>query len=215
MIRLLLADDEAILQDSLRLILEQDRDIEVTDCVENGFKALESCRLRKPDIVLMDIVMPVCDGVEGTRLIKSEFPDVKVIILTTFNDDENVTKALMNGADGYLLKLLKTNELISSIKNSVYNISTIHSHTLKTIINQIDTKNHAIGLADFKILNPLTDREIDIINLVVDGKSNREIAATLYISEGSIKNSITTMLQKLKLKDRTQLAVFAIRNNIV
>lgn len=210
MIRILIVDDEVILRDSLKYILEEDEDIEVLDCAGNGREALAACRRNLPDIVLMDIVMPLSDGVEGTMLIKKEFPEVKIIILTTFQDNENVKNALINGADGYLLKLIKPKELIQAIKNTANNINPMHSSTLKTIIDHLD-KNDKGKAVSFD----LNEKESDVIRLIVDGKSNREISQILFLSEGSIKNTITAILNKLKLKDRTQLAVFAVRNNIV
>lgn len=211
MIRVLLADDEVILRDSLKYILERDSDIQVIDSVGNGFEALESCKKALPDLILMDIMMPVCDGVEGTRLIKSLFPSVRIIILTTFKDEEYVMNALKFGASGYLLKDIRAEELLGAVKNSASTLGTLHNEALSLVVNRITQHMNSDAL---KKAN-LTEREIEIIRQIVNGKSNREIASSLYLTEGSIKNSITVLLDRLKLNDRTQLAVFAVRNNIV
>ncbi len=210
MIRILLADDEVILRDSLKYILERDNDIQVIDSVGNGFEALESCKKALPDLILMDIMMPVCDGVEGTRLIKSLFPSVRIIILTTFKDEVYLLNALKYGANGYLLKDIRAEELLVAVKNSANTLGVIHNDALKLIANRISQYANSDALKA-----NLTEREIEIIRQIVNGKSNREIASSLYLTEGSIKNSITVLLDRLKLNDRTQLAVFAVRNNIV
>lgn len=216
MIKAIIVDDQVILRESLKLIVEQDSEIKVVGLGGNGKEALTLCDQLVPDVVLMDIMMPGCDGVEGTKLIKSKYNSTKVIILTTFNDEENISKALKNGADGYVLKDIKPDELILAVKSVAKGLSIMHQSALNTMTKQIgpDIDQSSQKEAPKTDIN-LTERELDVISLIVDGKSNKEIAASIYITEGSVKNIITNILDKLNLKDRTQLAVFAVKNNIV
>ena len=213
-IRVLITDDQPVIRDGLKFIIEQDKEIKVVGCANNGIETLELCGTLKPDVVLMDIVMPVCDGVEGTRLIKEKFQNIKVIILTTFSDDDNISQALKNGADGYVLKDIESDELILTIKSIAKGLRVMHENAYNFVLNKLNTNgdlNKEIGLKDYG----LTERENEIIRLIVFGKSNKEIASSLYLTEGSIRNMISSVLSKLKLKDRTQLAVFAVKNNII
>jgi DNA-binding NarL/FixJ family response regulator len=206
-------DDHVMLRESIKFVIEQDEEIEVIGCAANGMEAFELCQQFLPDLVLMDIVMPVCDGIEGTRLIKTKYPDIKVIILTTFDDDENIVKAMQNGAEGYILKDLEPAELATVIKNTTRGLRVIHQNVFNTIIKQMMPAMAPAG--EFKPGIKLTDKEKIIINWVVKGKSNREIADIVALSEGRVKNIITEILAKLDLEDRTQLAVYAVRNNLV
>ncbi|MCX7745516.1 MAG: response regulator transcription factor [Clostridia bacterium] len=215
MIRVIIVDDQVILRESLKFIVEQDDEIEVIGLAGDGNEALEMCGKLKPDVVLMDIMMPNCNGVEGTALIKNTYKDIKVLILTTFSDTENISSALKNGADGYVLKDIKPDELILAIKSVAQGLGVIHPNAFNTVVKQFDTPG-------IKVVNPLnsidlglSSKDIDIIRLIVGGKNNKEIATELFLSEGNIKNSVAAILDKLKLKDRTQLAVFAVKNNIV
>lgn len=213
MIQLLIVDDEVILRDSLKFVLERNNDIIVAGTAGNGYEALEFCKTQIPDLILLDVRMPVCDGVEGTRLIKEMFPQIRIIMLTTFLDEEYVLKALKYGAEGYLLKDIKPEELTKVIRNSVNALGTFHINALKVIADQIDQKKD--WKESVQESYHLSEREIQIIHHIVNGKSNREIASSLFLTEGSIKNSVTVLLNKLKLNDRTQLAVFAVRKNII
>lgn len=214
MIKVLIVDDQLILRESLKFIIEQDSDIKVVGCACNGLEAVEFCKKNPPDVILMDIKMPVCDGIEGTKLIKSQFETVKIMVLTTFNDDENISKALKNGADGYILKDIMPDELILAIRSINKGLNIIHKNALNSVVRQFNA-NDTVELQARSIKVDLTDREISIVELIVDGKSNKEIAAVLFITEGTVKNIITGILEKLELKDRTQLAVFAVRNKLV
>jgi DNA-binding NarL/FixJ family response regulator len=185
----------------------------------NGKEAFSLCEQLNPDVVLMDIMMPKCDGVEGTRLIKSKYKEIKVIILTTFNDEGNVTRAIKNGADGYVLKDISPDQLILTVKSVFKGYSIMHQSTLNTFIDSKDkekkNKKTSANIKKEKVNVRLGKRELEILNLIVEGKNNKEIAETMFISEGTVKNTISHMLNKLNLKDRTQLAVFAVKNNIL
>jgi DNA-binding NarL/FixJ family response regulator len=215
MIKVLLVDDQDILVEGLKMILGKEEDIQICGTANNGRKAYEACKWNRPDVVLMDIKMPEVTGVEATRMIKKDFPEVKVIVLTTFNDDEYIYEALKNGASGYLLKDASPAEIAGAIR-AVYNGGAlIQSEIAVKVLDQFSelAKGNLKWLPDPKV-ELLTDREIDICRLVAEGKNNREIAQELYLSEGTVKNHITKVLIKLELRDRTQLAVFTIRNGL-
>lgn len=211
--RILIADDQALFCDTLKFLLEQDQNIEVVGCVNNGRAAFEFCREMEPDIVLMDIRMAECDGVEGTRLIKTKYPKIKVIILTTFDDQPTLAGALSNGADGYILKEISAADLLLAIKNTAQGFGIIHKKMYGNIVTQFQV-NRSIRPSSAGEVT-LSNREIQIIRLVTEGKENREIAKSLYLGEGRVKNILTGILKKLQVKDRTQLAVYAIKNNLV
>ena len=215
MIRVIIADDQPVIRDGLKFILEQDSDIKVIGCVGNGNEAFALCKEFQPDVMLMDIVMPVCNGVEGTRLIKESFGKTKVLILTTFNDEENISEALKNGADGYVLKDIDSDELILTIKSINKGLRVMHEDAYSHVLKKMQASNNAyIEPVELKDLG-LIEREIEIIKMIVFGKSNREIASSLFMTEGSIRNLISSILTKTKLKSRTQLAVFAVKHNII
>ncbi|MDQ2085414.1 response regulator transcription factor [Herbivorax sp. ANBcel31] len=217
MIKVIIVDDQIILRESLKFIIEQDSDIEVVGLAGNGKEALSVCEQLSPDVVLMDIMMPQCDGVEGTELIKSKYDKIKVIILTTFNDEENVSKAIKNGADGYVLKDISPDELILAVKSVFRGFSIMHHSTLSTFAGNKEKSNkkNKKSVKTNGTNVRLSKKELKILNLIVDGKNNKEIAKEMFITEGTVKNAISQMLDKLDLKDRTQLAVFAVKNNIL
>lgn len=213
MIKMIIVDDMVIFRESLKFIMEQDSEIQVIGCAGNGKEAAELCGELKPNLVLMDLMMPEYDGVEGTRLIKAIDKETKILILTTFNDSINVHNALKNGADGYVLKEVKPDELIMAVKSVSKGFSIMQRSTFDTILGGVREKELAPSVSEKQF--DLTERERAIIGLIVDGKSNKEIAEILCFAEGSIKNAITCILNKLNLKDRTMLAIFAIKNNLI
>jgi DNA-binding NarL/FixJ family response regulator len=214
MIRVLIADDQAVIREGLRFIVEHDSEIKVVGCATNGNEAFELCGRLQPDVVMMDVVMPVCDGVEGTRRIKETYSGTKVLILTTFNDDEKISQALRNGADGYVLKDVDSDELLLTIKSINKGLRVIHEDAYGHLLKKITGANTAGE--PYPVNDPgLTEREIEITKMIVFGKSNKEIASTLFMTEGSIRNVISSILLKTKLKSRTQLAVFAVKHNII
>lgn len=210
-IKVVIADDEKLIREGLKLMLMTYEDIDVIGTADNGYKALELCKNNSVDIVLMDIRMEVCDGVKGTRLIKEQFEKVKVLILTTFKDKEYIDDALHYGAFGYLLKDSSPEVIYNSIKSAYSGNMVIHPDVASKIIeNQKDLKKGK----DISSLN-LSDRELKIICDIADGLTNKEIAEELYLSEGTVKNNISSILSKLKLRDRTQIAIFAFKMNLV
>ena len=215
MIKILLADDQDILTEGLKLILGAEEDIEIVGIANNGKKTYDLCRLRKPDVVLMDIQMPEVNGVEATAMIKKDFPQIKIIVLTTFNDEKYIYDALKNGASGYLLKDTSPTEILRAVRTVYNGGALIQSEVAVKVIDQFSRL--AKETAD-KHIDPraklLTDRETEICRLIAEGKNNQEIGEELFLSTGTVKNHISRVLIKLDLRDRTQLAVFTIKNDL-
>jgi len=213
-INVIIVDDEKLIREGLSIILGSTPWINIAGPCSNGKEALELCRSKEVDVVLMDIRMPVCDGVMGTKLIKDEFSKIKILVLTTFKDDEYIYDAMKYGASGYLLKDTSYESIIDSIK-SVYNGSiVVHPEIASKLIGNIQDKNkNTIDevMKNFK----LTQREVEIITGIGSGLTNKEIGDKLYITEGTVKNYISDILSKLELRDRTQIAIFALRNSLV
>lgn len=217
MLKVLIADDQKLLRESFKNIIEKNNDIQVVACATNGREAFELCGKLNPDLVLMDICMPVCSGTEATKLIKSEYPSIKVLILTASDDEADVDEAINNGADGYILKNIGTEELLLSIKGTSLGLGIMHKDVFRpTALNkkhkEDEPQKNKVSIAGIDV--SLTDREIKIIQMIVDGKDNKEISTSLFIAEGTVKNTITDIISKLQLKDRTQLAVYALKNNL-
>ncbi|MGB4438889.1 MAG: response regulator transcription factor [Sedimentibacter sp.] len=215
MIKLLIADDQDILVEGLKLILGMEEDIEICGTVNNGKKAYDFCKWNKIDVVLMDIQMPELNGVEATSLIKRDFPNIKIIVLTTFNDDEYIYDALKNGASGYMLKDTSPSEIAKAVRTVYNGGALIQSEVAVKVLDKFSrlAKENKEKHSDPKA-HLLTEREIEICRLIAEGKNNKEIADELYLSQGTVKNHITRVLIKLDLRDRTQLAVFTIKNDL-
>ena len=200
-IKVIIADDSDFVRDGMKIILETDGSFEVLGCASNGKDAIEIARHNRPDVFLMDIQMPVMDGIEATKIIVEEGLG-KVLILTTFDDDELVRKAIAGGASGYLIKNHTPDHLKQTIR-SVYNGVSVMEENLLGSLTDADSK---IGKGFDE--SGYTGRELEIIRAVADGLSNKEIASKLFISEGTVKNYITTILAKEGLSHRTALAVY-------
>lgn len=214
MIKVVLADDQSILTEGLKMILNKENDINICGIANNGKEAYELSLWHKPDIVLMDIKMPVMNGVEATKRIKNDIPETKVIVLTTFNDDEYIYDALRNGASGYLLKDASPDKIAEAIRAVYSGGALIQSNVAVKVIDKFnEMAKNTLKQVDPK-LQLLTDREVDICRLVGAGRNNKEIAHELFLSEGTVKNHITKILTKLEFRDRTQLAIFAVKNDI-
>lgn len=208
MIRVLLVDDQSIIRQGLRALLELEPDLEIVGDGENGQVALTQVEMLHPNVVLMDIRMPLMDGVAATRLICERFPQTRVLVLTTFDDREYVTEALRVGASGYLLKDTPSEELARAIRAVHQGYSQLGPGILQKAMDTLSPHPTPIpevppGFAD------LTRREREVLRLIATGASNREIAQTLYISEGTVKNHVTNILSRLGFRDRTQAAIFA------
>jgi DNA-binding NarL/FixJ family response regulator len=208
MIRLMLVDDQSLIRRGLRALLKTDADLEVIGEAENGREAIAMVETLQPDVVIMDIRMPVMDGVAGTQVICQRFPGVKVLVLTTFDDQDYVAKALQAGASGYLLKDTPFEELTLAIR-LVHKGYTQLGPGLASKALAPPPSSNTLEVSDH--WDKLTPREQDIIVLIAQGASNREIAKALFIAEKTVKNRITSILSQLNLRDRTQLAIVALQ----
>ena len=212
-VQILLVEDQTIVRNGLKMILELDEQFKVKAEASNGMEALDQLQKHSIDLVMMDIRMPKMNGMEATKQIKSQYPDVKVIILTTFEDEEYAYQTLKDGANGFLLKSSEPERLLSSI-HSVLNGGLalqegIAAKLMPMLLHRtVESKNEKISIT-------FTERELSIVKLVGEGRSNKEIANSLFLSVGTVKNHITNILQELDLRDRTQLAIFAVKNGLV
>jgi DNA-binding NarL/FixJ family response regulator len=206
--RVLIVDDHALIRDSLKMLLQMEPDIQVTGTAVNGQDALEKAGEQNPDLVLMDIRMPVMDGVISTKRIKETHPQIKIVILTTFKDDEYIKEALKNGAEGYILKCQPAESIIESLRAVAMGNTVLEANIAQSVKEMLQHQQAPKEPKDFN----LTPRELEIMALVGEGMSNKEIAAKLFISEGTARNYVTALLEKLGLRDRTQLAIFYIKN---
>lgn len=204
--KILIADDDALIRDGLKMILECEDSFQVAGTASNGKEAVELCGAVRPDIVVMDIRMPVMDGVEATRQIKERYGDVKVLLLTTFKDTEYIRSAMKCGAEGYVLKSNSSESIVESIKMVGQGNVVLEKDIARLLSNMMD-KEQKLSLKELNI----TERERQLMGLVGQGLSNKEIAEKLFMSEGTIRNNISILLDKLELRDRTQLAIFYIR----
>lgn len=208
MINVIIADDVQIIRTGLKAVLGGDSGIRVVGEATNGKEAYELAVRLRPDVVLMDMRMPDFDGGYGTKQIKEKVPGVKVLVLTTFDDKETVEKAVASGADGYILKEMDSDQVINSIRAVSGGISVFCNNIFDSIKKETALRQDPRNF-------DLTERETDFLRLICEGCDNKEIAAQLFLAEGTVRNGISRLLEKLRMKDRTQLAVFAIKNNIV
>ena len=208
MIRVLLVDDQSLIRQGLKALLELDPDLQVLGEAENGQTAIALVETLQPDVVLMDIRMPVMDGVAATREIVERFANTKVLVLTTFDDDEYVAQALRYGAMGYLLKDTPSEELAAAIRSVHKGYTQLGPGLVEKIMARVPPAAPVPPASPPPSWNDLTPREQEVLKLIAKGASNREIAQFLYISEGTVKNHVTNILNRLNLRDRTQAAIF-------
>lgn len=207
MIKVLIVDDQSLIREGLTMMLSLYDTISLVGEATNGKEAIELLDKEEVDLILMDIRMPIMDGVEATKEIKENYPEVKVLILTTFNEDEYIFEGLRNGADGYLLKDISSQELVRAIKTVYEGNVLLQPDVARKMIGSMTYNNSTQNNLDKDIFKDLTKKEYEIAQLIGEGSSNKEIAKALYITEGTVKNHITKILDKLDLRDRTQLAV--------
>lgn len=213
MIKVLIADDQELIRESLKIVLNTHEDLQVIDTVEDGFGVLDSLKRNIPDVILMDIIMPRMDGVYCTKMVKEAYPDVKIIILTTFDDDDFVFSALKFGASGYLLKGVSMDGLYQAILTVVSGGAMINPDIATKVFrlfSKMANTNYAINVNDDNV-RELNKPEWKVIQQVGFGLSNKEIAQKLFLSEGTVRNYLSSILSKLELRDRTQLAIWAVQ----
>ena len=204
-INLIIADDDKLISESIKIILEMDDDFSVAGTAENGAEAIKLCRENKIDVAMLDIRMPVMSGVEAAKIITDE-TDTKVLILTTFDEDELIRAAFQNGAGGYLLK----NNPPDQIKTAIRAIYGGNAVVQDVVLEKIKNSEESDESRD-KRLASLTPREREIVVAVSEGLTNKQIAKKLYLSEGTVKNNITSILDKLSLEHRTQIAIYYLK----
>jgi len=192
--KVLIVDDDSLIRESLSLILTCEDDITVCGMAEEGANAIKMCQIHKPDVVLMDIRMPNMDGVVATRLIKKEYPTIRIMMLTTFDDKSNIQQALAAGAEGYLLKTDDLSDIANKLRVFVGGVGILDSGVIKKLTENPNLKQ-------------LTPREQEITQLVAQGLTNKEIATQLFLSEKTVRNNITIIMEKLNVSNRTQLGV--------
>lgn len=228
-IKLVLADDHQLFREGVKRILNMESDLEVVGECGDGIQILELCNTLHPDIVLMDINMPIENGVVATEKLKDIFPDIKVIILSIHDDESYVFETLRKGASGYLLKDMEAESLINAIRSVVAGHAYIHPKVTGKLINQLRrmtyldeqgvASSNIAKEADVKYVHmddsPLTRREAEVLRLMAEGKSNKMIGEFLYISEKTVKNHVSSILQKMEVDDRTQAVIVAIKNGWV
>lgn len=211
-IRVLIADDHPLIREGLRHVLEMDPQIKVVGEAGDGQGAINKARILNPDVVLMDLKMPGTDGVESSRVIRREFPEIKIIILTVADDDD-MLEVIRAGAGGYLLKDVEPGELLKAIHTVYEGRPAFHPIVASRLLGEYNRLSMPVRRDDE--ISLLTEREREVLALIAQGESNKNIAHKLFISEKTVKNHITSIFRKLKVEDRTQAAIFAIKKRMV
>lgn len=209
--KVIVCDDQAIVRDGLTMLLKLDPDIEVVATAEDGSVAVELVGRHKPDLVLMDLKMPVMNGVEATRRIKTTYPETKILVLTTYADEQWVFDAIRAGASGYLLKDTPREELIKAVKGTLAGKTYVDPSVAGKVVERISNQQSE---PTSLITEKLSEREIEVLRLIARGLSNTDIADQLFLSEGTVRNHVSSILSKLEINDRTQAAVIAIRHGL-
>lgn len=207
--RILIADDHALLSESLRMMLEMDHETAVVGVAYDGLQAVKLCNEQKPDIVLMDIRMPVMDGITATRQIKDSCPETKVIILTSLEDDQYITDCFSSGADGYLLKDTPPDKLTALIRCIHWGYMVSSPLVLRALLNG------SLAGAEHPQKPVMKEEDQQMIRLVSEGRSNSEIASIMCFAEGTVKNRITRIIEMAGVENRAQLVMYALRNNLI
>lgn len=208
-IRILLVDDQRLMREGLRILLELEPDLKIVGEAENGQAALESYAELLPDVVLMDVRMPGMDGVEATWRLRERWPQARIIILTTFDDDEYVFEGLRAGALGYLLKDVSGHNLAEAVRTVAGGGALIEPSVARKVVAEFARLVPTVRFPEAGLPEPLSNREREVLQLLAQGLSNREIASRLSLAEGTVKNYVTNILQKLGARDRTQAALRA------
>ena len=212
MIRLLICDDQVFVCEGLRAILSTSAEIEVVGTAYDGEDALRQVETLKPQIVLMDLKMPLMNGVQATRQIKQRYPEIKVLVLTTFDFDDWVFEAVRAGANGYLLKDTPREQLFAAIQGTIDGKGYIDPSIGPKLLEQLSGVQPAVP--NIELTRLLSERELEVLRLLAQGMTNTEIAGQLFLSEGTIKNYVSAIFSKINVADRTQATIFALRNGL-
>ncbi len=210
MIRLMLVDDHKMVREGLKIYLSTESDIQVVAEAENGAQAAELAAQHKPDVILMDLMMPEVDGIEGTRRCLEASPSSKVIVLTSMPDDENVIPAMKAGALSYILKDVSAEELAAAIRSAAAGKPTLHPMAAARMMQELNAPPK-----QKRGLDEISPREMEVLKLIGQGLSNKEIGERLFIAERTVKTHVSHLLEKLQMQDRTQLAIYAVQNKLV
>ena len=209
--KVIICDDQDIVRDGLELLLKLEPDIEIIGIATDGAEAVEMAEKKKPDLVLMDLKMPVMNGIDATREIKAKCPDVKVLVLTTYGTDEWVFDAIRAGASGYLLKDAPREGVLSAIRGTMEGKTYVDPSIAGKLLNEVSgSKKKPATL----ITSKLTEREAEVLTLLARGLSNEEIAKKLFLSEGTVRNHVSSIVAKLGVTDRTQAALIAVQHGL-
>jgi DNA-binding NarL/FixJ family response regulator len=211
MIKVIICDDQSIVRDGLEMLLKLEPDIQVLGTAEDGASAVQKVEKEQPDLVLMDLKMPVMNGIEATRQIRSRYPEVKVLVLTTYDDDAWIFDAIQAGASGYLLKDTPREELIKAVKGTVSGKTYVDPSVAGKVLGQVSSHQTR---ATSQVTSKLSEREVEILRLIAKGLSNEDISEKLFLSEGTVRNHVSSILSKLGVADRTQAAIMAIQHGL-
>lgn len=224
MVRVLVVDDQQLIREGIASLLSIQDGVEIVGTAADGQEAVKQALSLSPDVILMDVRMPVMDGVTATAHIRRQLPACQVLMLTTFNDEDHIVKALQAGASGYLLKDIPANDLAQAVKLTHAGIYQLDPSVAGKLVGALDQPPRSSGKAVSQVegaeaasrtMSPLTDRELQVLRLIAQGATNREIAAQLVISEGTVKNHISNILSRLGLRDRTQAAIYARDHHLI
>lgn len=214
MIKVMIVDDQKIVLEGLKIVINSFEGIDVIATADNGKDAVDNMKIYQPDLILMDIQMPIMNGVEAIKKIKASYEDAKIIILTTFSDEEYIYQGIQNGANGYMLKDTSPEEIVKGIQSVMDGGSLIEPHVATKLLNRFNEMASNTYSHQSKEDLELTEREMEIVHLIGEGYNNQEVSEELFISVGTVKNNITRILDKLNVRDRTQLAIFAVKHNL-
>jgi len=209
--KILLVDDQIVIRDGLEMLLNLEKDFQVIGTAQDGAEAVEVATQKQPDLILMDLRMPMMNGIEATREIHAKFPDIKILVLTTYDDDEWVFDAIRAGASGYLLKDTSRQKIVEAIRGTMEGKSFIDPAIAGKLLNHFTNKQ---TLPTSLLTDKLTERELEVLRLIAKGLNNSDIAAQLHLSEGSVRNRVSVILEKLNISDRTQAALIAIQHGL-
>jgi NarL family two-component system response regulator LiaR len=209
--KVIICDDQATVRDGLVMLLKLEPDIDIVGTAEDGAEAVEMAADKKPDLILMDLKMPIMNGVEATRQVKMRHPEIKVVVLTTYADDEWVFDSIQAGASGYLLKDTPREELIKAVRGTVTGKTYVDPSVAGRVLEQVSSRQTQPATL---ITSKLTQREVEVLRLIARGLSNADIADRLFLSDGTVRNHVSAILAKLGVSDRTQAAVIAIQHGL-
>jgi DNA-binding NarL/FixJ family response regulator len=207
--KIIICDDQAIIREGLTMLISLEKDIEILGTASDGAEALELVEKVQPDLVLMDLKMPIMNGIEATRQIRTKFPNVKVLVLTTYSEDEWVFDAIRAGASGYLLKDTPRETVMDAIKGTFEGKTYVDPDVAGKLLNQVSSQQTQSATL---LTSKLSEREIEVLRLLAKGSNNANIASKLFLSEGTIRNYISSIFEKLDVTDRTQAALIAVKH---